>query len=430
MVLGVSVPLSLLRNLLEILQLCFLFLILDRPKYSWKKTIFFYTIFIIFHTIVGTIWVTMDIESYSRLCTASIILQSFLFFYLLSQYHLYQVIYNICLQTFVLIFGIYLCVKFSQTFCKGNPWADLLFRVIYFILVAYFYRCILRTPYRELADNYKIRWKTLAFIGFIGDILIVYCGIYPSHVMVRSVREQIIFIGINTVFFATHIVMLQMMFIMLKESTIKEELKYSAMNNAYLEKQLAEIQKNIWVSKRIRHDSRHHNIIISEYAKKGDISGLLNYIHQQEQEIENNRLVIYCENKTLNSIFTVYAERAAMSDIEMCIKANVGNNIRIKDIHLTAILGNLLDNALHSCQRSNCANAKINVSMHIKSGKLAIIVENTCNEEVYFEEGIPKSKYKEGIGIQSILRSVNIYHGEIDFKYKNHIFLCRILIGI
>lgn len=44
MVLGVSVPLSLLRNLLEILQLCFLFLILDRPKYSWKKTIFFYTI--------------------------------------------------------------------------------------------------------------------------------------------------------------------------------------------------------------------------------------------------------------------------------------------------------------------------------------------------------------------------------------------------
>jgi len=50
--------------------------------------------------------------------------------------------------------------------------------------------------------------------------------------------------------------------------------------------------------------------------------------------------------------------------------------------------------------------------------------------EVYFEEGIPKSKYKEGIGIQSILRSVNIYHGEIDFKYKNHIFLCRILIGI
>ncbi len=37
--------------------------------------------------------------------------------------------------------------------------------------------------------------------------------------------------------------MLQMMFIMLKESTIKEELKYSAMNNAYLEKQLAEIQK-------------------------------------------------------------------------------------------------------------------------------------------------------------------------------------------
>ena len=58
---------------------------------------------------------------------------------------------------------------------------------------------------------------------------------------------------------------------------------------------------------------------------------------------------------------------------------------------------------------------KINVSMHIKSGKLAIIVENTCNEEVYFEEGIPKSKYKEGIGIQSILRSVNIYHGEIGF---------------
>lgn len=430
MVLGITMPLSISRNLLEILLLSVLFLLLDKPKYSWKKTIFFYVLFIIVHTIIGTIWVCVDSKSYSQLATVSIVIWSILFFWLLSQDTIYQVMYNICLQTFLLLFGVYLGVLFAQHFCNGNPWADMLFRIFYFMLVCYVYWRMLRKPYRELTDIFKIRWIELAFIALLGDILVIYCGIYPVHVMIRSFREQIIFIGICIILFVTHTVMLRMMFIMLKESKIKEELKYSTIHNAFLKKEFSEIQNSIFLSKRIKHDARHHNLIIADYAKKGDISSLLEYLNEQEQEAENNTFINYCENRTINSIFTVYAEKAQRAHIKMFIKANVGDDINIRDIDLTAILGNILDNAIQGCQKSDDTSPQINVAVHTKSGKLAIVVENTCSDDVYFEEGIPKSKCKEGVGIQSILRSVNVYHGEIDFKCENHMFLCRVLIEL
>jgi len=429
-VLGITMLLSISRNMLEILLLCTLFLFLDKPKYSWKKTIFLYTLFVIVHTIIGTIWVSVHSQSYAQLATLSIIIWSIIFFYLLSQDTIYQVIYNICLQTFLLLFGVYLGVLFAQHFCNGNPWSDILFRIFYSMIVCYIYLKMLRKPYRELTDTFKIRWIELAFIALLGDILVTYCGIYPVHVMIRSFREQIIFVGICIILFLTHTVMLRMMFIMLKESKTKEELKYTIMHNAFLEKEFSEIQNNIFLSKRIRHDSRHHNLIIADYAKKGDVTGLLSYLNEQKQEVEDNIFINYCENRTINSIFTVYAEKANMAHIKMSIKANVRNDIKIRDIDLTAILGNILDNAIHGCQQSGSLSPYINATVHIKSGKLVIAVENTCSEDVYFEEGIPKSKFKEGIGIQSVFRSVNIYHGEIDFKCENHTFLCRVLIEL
>ena len=429
-VLGITAQLSICRNLLEIAQLCFLFLVLDNPKYSYKKTIFYYIFFILFHTLVGTIWISVDSESYSKYCTISIVTWATLFFYALSENTLFQVIYNICLQTFVLLFGIYISISLTYICCNGNPWMDIVFRILYFIVVFYAYYRALRKTYRELANTFKINWAVLALIAFLGDVLVIYSGMYPTHVMARSLQEQILFIGICTILFATHIVMLQMMFTMLKENLIREELKYTAMNNAFLEKEFFEIQKSIWTSKRIRHDSRHHNLIIAEYAKKGDIDGLLQYLSEQEQEIENNAFKVYCENRTINSIFTVYAEKATMAGVAISIDAKVGNDINIRDIDLTAILGNVLDNAIHGCQDSGKSVTKIDVSLYIKCKKLAIIVKNTCSDDVYFEQGIPKSKHKEGIGIQSIIRSVNIYHGDIDFKCENNLFLCRILIEV
>ncbi|MEY8319998.1 GHKL domain-containing protein [Lachnospiraceae bacterium 46-61] len=430
MVLGITTQLSICRNLLEIIQLCSLFLVLDNPKYSYKKTIFYYIFFILFHVLVGTIWVSVDSESFAKYCTISIVIWSILFFYSLSKDTLFQVIYNVCLQTFVLLFGIYISISLTNIFCNGNPWIDILFRILYFVFVLCAYYYALRKTYRELANTFKINWRILALIAFLGDILVIYCGMHPTHVMIRSLREQILFVGICTILFATHIVMLQMMFTMLKENLIKEELKYTAMNNAFLEKEFSEIQKSIWTSKRIRHDSRHHNLIIAEYAKKGDIDGLLQYLSEQEQEIESNAFKLYCENRTINSIFTVYAEKAEMAGITISVDAKVGNDINIRDIDLTAILGNMLDNAIHGCQQSGKTPTKIDAVLHIKCRKLAIIVKNTCSDDIYFEQGIPKSKQKEGIGIQSIIRSVNIYNGNIDFKCENNLFLCRVLIEV
>ena len=73
-------------------------------------------------------------------------------------------------------------------------------------------------------------------------ILFIYCSIYPQHVMVRGLRDRIISCGIAVILFATHIIMLRAIYAMRNELKVKEEMEYSRLNNAYLERSLVMIE--------------------------------------------------------------------------------------------------------------------------------------------------------------------------------------------
>ena len=49
-------------------------------------------------------------------------------------------------------------------------------------------------------------------------------------------------------------------------------------------------------------------------------------------------------------------------------------------------------------------------------------------EDIQFENGIPKSKIGDGIGVPSILRSAKRYGGEYDFSLQNGVSSCQLLL--
>ena len=66
--------------------------------------------------------------------------------------------------------------------------------------------------------------------------------------------------------------------------------------------------------------------------------------------------------------------------------------------------------------------------MGMKAGKLLIVVENTCREELVFRDGLPDQpgvRQRKGIGISSIVKSVEKYGGAIDFGCRDGRFVSR-----
>ena len=106
------------------------------------------------------------------------------------------------------------------------------------------------------------------------------------------------------------------------------------------------------------------------------------------------------------------------NNIEFNVKCQIDENIKIKDIDLVSLLGNLLENALNACVKSDNELKKVEIYITVNNNKLIIICENTCDYDLELIENVPKNK---GIGISSILSVCEIYKGKLSYSLKNEI---------
>lgn len=80
MILGITPLLSIVRNLIQIGGFCIMFLLLDKPRYPWKKTILGYILYCGALSIVGIGWVLRDPASYKRFCVLVLFITASVFF--------------------------------------------------------------------------------------------------------------------------------------------------------------------------------------------------------------------------------------------------------------------------------------------------------------------------------------------------------------
>ncbi|WP_369284151.1 GHKL domain-containing protein [Oscillibacter sp. GMB15532] len=97
------------------------------------------------------------------------------------------------------------------------------------------------------------------------------------------------------------------------------------------------------------------------------------------------------------------------------------------------MLANSFENAVEGCLRCPDAaakfiNVKIAYSVYNGAGKLHIVIENSCEDNITFESGFPKSqKPGGGTGTRSIQYTAERYNGMAEFSAENGVFRTRVL---
>lgn len=158
---------------------------------------------------------------------------------------------------------------------------------------------------------------------------------------------------------------------------------------------------------------------------------LKNYMSTYSLDLEKKVLNNYCSHPIANSIFNEYANRSKKYDIDISFDVTIPNAIGIDNIALTALFGNLLENALEACLRiPPDQTRKINVRSKLLDKRLRISVENTSVDDVVFKDDLPVTqKSSGGIGTRSILYIAKQYDGDVGFSYSNGLFLSQLVLN-
>ena len=176
-------------------------------------------------------------------------------------------------------------------------------------------------------------------------------------------------------------------------------------------------------SRRIRHDSRHHNETIRAMAQLGDTASIIKYLGElDESEV---RYPQWCPNIMVSSILSSYKKKAEEKDIAFTASADTPLSTGIKDRDFVAILCNLLENALNGALESN-SHGPVNVVIRHNDNKFICVITNPCLSTLRLDNGLP---LKRGTGIESVITSIRRYCGEIRYTLEDNICHCCVILA-
>jgi sensor histidine kinase regulating citrate/malate metabolism len=197
--------------------------------------------------------------------------------------------------------------------------------------------------------------------------------------------------------------------------------------------QVDEVQ-NIYLTMRgWRHDYHNHMQTLKAHLamRRYDLIG--DYLNQLEMDLSSIDLLIKSGNINLDAILNSKLSFATAKQIDINCKAGVPEQLKVSDIDLCVLIGNLLDNALEACDGMREDKAKfLRVYIGIFKQQLYISVTNSTDELVrkINPEFITTKKGNHGHGLKRIDNIVNKYGGFINRKNEPGVFVTEIMLPL
>jgi len=202
---------------------------------------------------------------------------------------------------------------------------------------------------------------------------------------------------------------------------LKDYEQKTEMRMALLESQV----ENIEDVKRQRHNMRHHNRIIGEFAEKHDLKGLRKYLREKQYSDEFYSKRLYCMNVEINNILTIYDRLAMNKGVTMTVNADVKSELQMEESELINMISTVLENAINGAVTSNQKEKKIDLEIRERGRRLVLNCKNTCApnlKEMSEYPGFP------GNGIEAVELTLNSVGGILDYSIEKGNVICRLIV--
>ena len=289
-----------------------------------------------------------------------------------------------------------------------------------FALVTYFLRNVCALC-RTAAKNITTGWTPLIFVNIVFITTIILSSVFPVRLTTFRDPAVITFIFLSVSIMAVYPVIFSNINTMSAAATKREVIRQNKLLLAQIEAE----NKQLAADSQARHDRRHHNLVMLEFANNNDIESVREYLRtlvKNEGEVWGE--VRYCENMTVNTVLTVYIKRANESGIPVKILANASRDIPVLPQDLVIVIANLFENAVNAAAKLKSQEKSIDISIKETVQRLLIKVENPCKENLTIDESL------YGVGIRSVIATTNKYDGMYDFSVEDGVFSAKVSLNL
>ena len=125
-----------------------------------------------------------------------------------------------------------------------------------------------------------------------------------------------------------------------------------------------------------RHDYRNHIQTIKALAENGDMEAVMQYLDGLELDLNTVDMVIKTGNAMADAILNSKISLARSKKIEVHVDAHIPVKLKMSELDLCVILGNLFDNAIEASLKLPEDGRLIRVYMDMKNTQLYISFTN------------------------------------------------------
>ena len=207
------------------------------------------------------------------------------------------------------------------------------------------------------------------------------------------------------------------------------ETSSTSYQNKLLKNQVEEVQ-NIYMTMRgWRHDYHNHLQSLKAKLKQNQTEEALEYLNELETDLHDIHQIVETGNINVDAILNSKLSLAITQDIDVNVKVSIPSILPISDIDCCVLLGNLVDNAIESCQKVE-GNKYIRLYIGLYKKQLYISITNATNEVVrkFDEEYITTKRGNHGHGLKRINKVVEKYQGYINRKNEPGVFVTEIML--
>ena len=211
----------------------------------------------------------------------------------------------------------------------------------------------------------------------------------------------------------------------------------------FREKQLL-IQKNQYENvidgynqvKRVRHDMVNHLLALDGYLANQQYHEALEYIHKLNDELDFGKRGIVSSNVAIDALIGNGKLKAAKEGIDFECEVMIPRKLKIDEMDICIVLGNLLNNAIEACRRidDERVSKRIMLKMYYKQEYIFIELENSYDLSTIKKKNgrfVSSKLYREkdeiGIGMGNMEKIVEKYEGVYQIDLSGKMFIVKIM---
>lgn len=208
----------------------------------------------------------------------------------------------------------------------------------------------------------------------------------------------------------------------------ERQLQLESFRMQELQKEKTYYQKTIEMSmqsNKAMHDLKH--ILFKLYDQGENSAEVKDLIEQMYGIAIKANFVKYTALNGLNVLLNIKFNEIKDKNIEFEHHIFASEQIKIDEIDLCVLFGNLFDNAIEAVGQCDKKFIKLNVTQR-KEYLVINMINSTINQSIAFGETSKSNKLQHGFGLQSVCDIAEKYSGDVDYNISNGTFEIAVML--